>query len=80
MKRPRAGLGWRIVGAIFPALMGAFGLFNGFGDWNHSTTLAQKISSIGVIAYGPLGVAAAVLILLEKRVGRKLQVTGAFEF
>ena len=41
-------------------------------DWNSATTFGQHVAGAGVLIYGPIGVAAAVALLLGKPVGRKL--------
>ena len=57
--------------------MGAIGLYNNVNDWRSATTLGQHLAGAGVILYGPLGVLAAVAILVGHRVWRPLLVAFA---
>jgi hypothetical protein len=63
-------LPWRIGAAFLPLGTGILGVINGLGEWQGSETLLQRISSAGVIVYGPLGLAAGVLLLAGARHGR----------
>lgn len=63
---------WRLAAALLPGGFGVLALINWTSDWNSATTLGQRLAGAGVIAYGPIGVAAAVALLLGKPVGRPL--------
>ena len=43
-------------------------------DWRSAETLGQHVAAAGVIAYGPLGVVAAILLLLGRPLGRTVLV------
>lgn len=66
--------GWRIAAALFPLITGVIGSINGLNDWDQATTLGQHVAGAGVVVYGPLGVAAAVALLLGHRWGRPLLI------
>ena len=68
---PRAIL-WRVAAALLPGGFGVLALINGASDWRSAGTLGQHIAGAGVIIYGPVGAAAAVALLLGKRMGRTL--------
>lgn len=68
---PRAIL-WRLAAAFLPGGFGVLALINGASDWRSAETVGQHIAGAGVIIYGPVGAAAAVALLLGKRVGRVL--------
>ena len=63
---------WRIAAAFLPGGFGVLALISGTADWRSATTFGQHLAGAGVIVYGPLGVAAAVTLLLGKQVGRRL--------
>ena len=63
---------WRLAAALLPGGFGVLALINGASDWNSATTFGQHLAGAGVIIYGPVGAAAAVALLLGKRVGRPL--------
>src|SRR5690242_2890222 len=63
---------WRLAAALLPGGFGVLGLMNWTNDWNSAETLGQHIAGAGVIIYGPIGVAAAVALLMGRRVGRQL--------
>lgn len=63
---------WRLTAALLPGGFGVLGLMNWTNDWNSAETLGQHIAGAGVIIYGPIGVAAAVALLMGRRVGRQL--------
>lgn len=63
---------WRLAAALLPGGFGVLALINGTSDWRSATTFGQHLAGAGVIIYGPIGVAAAVALLLGKRVGRTL--------
>lgn len=69
---PPARLGWRITAAFLPLLTGLLGLYNNIDDWRQATTLGQHLAGLGVIIYGPLGIAAAVAILMRHSSARSL--------
>lgn len=69
--------GWRIVAALLPLAIGAIGLYNNVSDWRSATTVGQHLAGAGVILYGPLGVLAAVAILIGHRTWRPLLVAWA---
>ena len=72
------GLLWRLGAALLPAALGGLGVMNGLPDWRASTTLAQHLSSAGVILYGPLGLGAAGLLIAGHRLARPALVAWAF--
>ena len=63
---------WRLAAAVLPGGFGVLALINWTDDWNSATTLGQHIAGAGVLIYGPIGLAAAVALLLGKPVGRTL--------
>src|SRR5689334_21212515 len=63
---------WRLAAALLPGGFGVLALVNWTSDWDSATTLGQHLAGAGVLIYGPIGVAAAVALLLGKPVGRKL--------
>ncbi len=67
-------IGWRIGAALLPGFVGGLGLRTNIGDWESATTLGQKLAGLGVLLYGPIGVAAAVALLLGKRIGKPLLI------
>lgn len=67
-------LGWRITAALLPLGLGILGLMSNVSDWRSAETLGQHVAAAGVIAYGPLGVIAAILLLLGKPLGRTVLV------
>lgn len=67
-------IGWRIGAAILPGFVGGLGLRTNISDWQSATTLGQKLAGLGVLLYGPIGVAAAVALLLGHRVGKPLLI------
>lgn len=69
---PPSRLGWRIAAALLPLLTGLLGLYNNINDWRQAETFGQHLVGLGVIIYGPLGIAAAVAILLRHRRARLL--------
>jgi hypothetical protein len=68
---PRAIL-WRLAAALLPGGFGALALINWTDDWNSAESVGQHIAGAGVLIYGPVGAAAAVALLMGKRVGRTL--------
>jgi hypothetical protein len=67
-------IGWRIGAALLPGVVGGLGLRTNIGDWESATTIGQKVAGLGVIVYGPIGVAAAVMLLLGRKIGKPLLI------
>ncbi len=65
-------LPWRLAAALLPGGFGVLALINGTSDWESATTFGQHLAGAGVLLYGPIGIAAAVTLLMGKPVGRKL--------
>lgn len=68
---------WRLAAAVAPAGFGVLGVINGLADWRESATLAQQLSSAGVILYGPLGLGAAALLVAGHRLARPALIAWA---
>lgn len=68
------GFPWRVAAALLPAAFGILGLLNNVHDWREATTVGQHVAGAGVLLYGPLGVAAAILILMGRPLGRTLLI------
>lgn len=67
-------IGWRIGAALLPGFVGGLGLVTNISDWQSATTIGQKLAGLGVLIYGPIGVAAAVALLLGKTIGKPLLI------
>jgi hypothetical protein len=65
---------WRIAAALLPAGIGAIGTINGFSDWDSATTVGQHLAGAGVIAYSPLGIAAAIALIADHALARPLLI------
>ena len=63
-------LPWRIGAAFLPLGTGILGVINGLGDWQSAASLLQRVAAAGVVAYGPLGLVAAFLLLDGSRHAR----------
>jgi hypothetical protein len=74
MRLQLSTIGWRIGAALLPGFVGALGVRTNISDWQSATTIGQKLAGAGVLLYGPIGIVAAVALLLGKRVGKPLLI------
>jgi hypothetical protein len=63
---------WRIGAALLPAATGVLGVINGTNDWEHAETVSQYLAGAGVLLYTPLGIAAAIALLMGHRLARPI--------